>query len=568
MLKVRRQRGSEEGSSISGDRMTGSAHGRRLTRFLGRARRRPRDPAGVGALVGVTELVRAESDLPTVLSLIARTVAEVIGFGTVVLNLYRREWDDFCVTTVHGDKEVQRALLGSTYSRESWAQLLDDRFLRHGVFFIKHGEFDWESDTGKRYVPVREVNDHADAWNPDDEVFVPLYGPGDQLLGILSLGDPASGLRPSEEELGLLVGLAHYAAQALAAAQAAIMRERYRVALEELMHVSSGLTQTLSTDSIMHSVCNGIANALGFQKVCVDLLAGDGQTLVTRAASGWAATDRLLTETLSLTEIASLFDSDFEVDGCLLVPDAIARERVAASQVIYESKLNGRGPHAWNHHWLVIPLHGPNEEIIGVIWVDEPEDRLLPGHEHLQALRIFANQAASALTLATQFEQMRYLADHDPLTQLPNRRAFMRELERGVAEALETHAPLALVVLDLDGLKELNDRHGHAAGDDCLVRIGRLLRTELRPHDRAFRIGGDEFAVLLPATNARGAEEVTARLIEWLERSSRSSVLRPQASFGVAATVDGLETQESLLRAADEAMYRSKNRRKLSRSGD
>jgi len=568
MLKVRRQRGSEEGSSISGDRMTGSAHRRRLTRFLGRARRRPRDPAGVGALVGVTELVRAESDLPTVLSLIARTVAEVIGFGTVVLNLYRREWDDFCVTTVHGDKEVQRALLGSTYSRESWAQLLDDRFLRHGVFFIKHGEFDWESDTGKRYVPVREVNDHADAWNPDDEVFVPLYGPGDQLLGILSLGDPASGLRPSEEELGLLVGLAHYAAQALAAAQAAIMRERYRLALEELMHVSSGLTQTLSTDSIMQSVCNGIANALGFQKVCVDLLAGDGQTLVTRAASGWAATDRLLTETLSLTEIASLFDSEFEVAGCFLVPDAIARERVAASQVIYESKLNGRGPHAWNHHWLVIPLHGPNEEIIGVIWVDEPEDRLLPGHEHLQALRIFANQAASALTLATQFEQMRYLADHDPLTQLPNRRAFMRELERGVAEALETNAPLALVVLDLDGLKELNDRHGHAAGDDCLVRIGRLLRTELRPHDRAFRIGGDEFAVLLPATNARGAEEVTARLIEWLERSSRSSVLRPQASFGVAATVDGLETQESLLRAADEAMYRSKNRRKLSRSGD
>jgi diguanylate cyclase (GGDEF)-like protein len=568
MLKVRRQRGSEEGSSISGDRMTGSAHRRRLTRFLGRARRRPRDPAGVGALVGVTELVRAESDLPTVLSLIARTVAEVVGFGTVVLNLYRREWDDFCVTTVHGDNEVQRALLGSTYSRESWAQLLDDRFLRHGVFFIKHGEFDWESDTGKRYVPVREVNDHADAWNPDDEVFVPLYGPGDQLLGILSLGDPASGLRPSEEELGLLVGLAHYAAQALAAAQAAIMRERYRMALEELMHVSSGLTQTLSTDSIMHSVCNGIANALGFQKVCVDLLAGDGQTLVTRAASGWAATDRLLTETLSLTEIASLFDSEFEVAGCFLVPDAIARERVAASQVIYESKLNGRGPHAWNHHWLVIPLHGPNEEIIGVIWVDEPEDRLLPGHEHLQALRIFANQAASALTLATQFEQMRYLADHDPLTQLPNRRAFMRELERGVAEALETHAPLALVVLDLDGLKELNDRHGHAAGDDCLVRIGRLLRTELRPHDRAFRIGGDEFAVLLPATNARGAEEVTARLVEWLERSSRSSVLRPQASFGVAATVDGLETQESLLRAADEAMYRSKNRRKLSRSGD
>src|SRR5438094_7463118 len=139
----------------------------------------------------------------------------------------------------------------------------------------------------------------------------------------------------------------------------------------------------------------------------------------------------------------------------------------------YEYEQNGRGPQAWNHHWLVIPLHGPQGEIIGVIWVDEPEDRLLPSEERLQALRIFANQAASALTLAAQFEQMRYLADHDPLTQLPNRRAFMRELVRHVADAVVAETPLALIVLDLDGLKEVNDRHGHAAGDDCLIRVGR-----------------------------------------------------------------------------------------------
>jgi diguanylate cyclase (GGDEF)-like protein len=315
-------------------------------------------------------------------------------------------------------------------------------------------------------------------------------------------------------------------------------------------------------------VCNGISNALGFQKVCVDLLADDAVTLVTRAAAGWAGTDRLLTESLSLVEIASLFDSEFEVAGCFLVPNEIARERVATSQVIYESELNGRGPHAWDHHWLVIPLHGPQEEIIGVIWVDEPEDRLQPSEERLQALRIFANQAASALTLATQFDQMRYLADHDPLTQLPNRRAFMRELNRGVAEATDTDAPLALIMLDLDGLKELNDRHGHAAGDDCLVRIGRLLRTELRPRDRAFRIGGDEFAILLPDTTEPAAEEVTSRLVEWLERSGRSSILRTEASFGIAATGTDDDTPEGLLRSADEAMYRSKNRRKLARSGD
>jgi diguanylate cyclase (GGDEF)-like protein len=533
----------------------------------GRARRRAsHELSGVGALVGVTELVRAESDLPTVLSLIARTVSEALGFGTVVLNLYRREWDDFCVTTVHGDEDVRQALLGSTYGWDGWTPLLDDRFLRGGAFFIKHGEFDWQNDVGDRYVPEREVSQHPEAWHPDDEVFVPLYGPGDELLGILSVGEPTSGRRPRDEDLRILVGLAHHAAQALAAAQAAIVRERHRAALEELMHISSGLTQTLSTDSILHSVCSGIANALGFQKVCVDLLSEDGVTLSTRAAAGWAQSDRLVTETLSLAEIAALFDPDYEVAGCFLVPNEVARQRLAASQVIYESEFNGRGPHAWNHHWLVIPLHGPEHEIIGVIWADEPEDRLLPSEERLQALRIFANQAASALTLATQFEQMRYLADHDPLTQLPNRRAFMRELEESLIAASTADEPLALIVLDLDGLKALNDQHGHATGDACLVRLGHLLRTELRPGDQAFRIGGDEFAILLPETTQSAAEDVSARLIEWLELGARSSVVRVEASFGIATRRTGQDTPDALLRAADEAMYRVKHRRKLLRA--
>ena len=560
----------EEDSSIGGDNPTAATRGARRSRRVLRLLRRGQgrgghELSGVGALVGVTELVRAESDLPTVLALIARTVSEVLGFGTVVLNLYRREWDDFCVTTVHGDEEVREALLGSTYGWDGWTHLLDDRFLRGGAFFIKHGEFDWRNDVGARYVAEREVSAHPEAWHPDDELFVPLYGSGDELLGILSVGDPTSGLRPGNEELRLLVGLAHHAAQALAAAQAAIVRERHRASLEELMHISSGLTQTLSTDSILQAVCRGIANALGFQKVCVDLLGDDGVTLETRAAAGWAGGDQLVTATLSLTEIAALFDPDYELAGCFLVPNEIARERLPASQVIYESELNGRGPHAWNHHWLVIPLHGPEEEIIGVIWADEPEDRLVPTEERLQALRIFANQAASALTLATRFEQMRYLADHDPLTQLPNRRAFMRELDRDLTTAVERNSPLALIVLDLDGLKALNDRHGHATGDECLIRVGRLLRTELRPRDQAFRIGGDEFAILLPNTTELAAADVTARIAEWLERGARSSVVRVEASFGIATRRAGQDTPDSLLRAADEAMYRVKHERKLRR---
>jgi diguanylate cyclase (GGDEF)-like protein len=535
-------------------------------RALGLRRRKPPELTGVGALVGITELVRNESDLETVLSLIARTVSETLGFGTVVFNSYRRAWNDFCVTAVHGDGAVRAALLGSTYEWESWQPLLGDRFLRRGAYFIPHGEFDWSSDIGARYVPEREAREDPEAWHPDDEVFVPLYGPGDELLGILSVGDPASGGRPTDEELQLLVGLAGYAAHALAAAQAAVVRERHRAALERLMHISSELSQTLATDTILQAVCDGIADALEFGKVCIDLVDADGDTLITQAATGWQDTDRLARDTLSLHEIATLFDDEFERAGCFLVPNDVARERLAASQVIYESEQNGRGPHAWDHHWLAIPLVGPAGETIGLIWADEPDDRLLPTEERLQALRVFANQAANALTLAAQFEQLRHLANHDPLTQLPNRRAFMRDLEAALAPSEEGVTPLSLVVLDLDGLKTLNDVHGHAAGDECLIRIGHLLRTELRPGDSAYRIGGDEFAILLPGSDAAAAIGTSQRLADWLERQGRSSILRVEASFGVAERGAEHSTADALLGAADEAMYRAKHERKLKRT--
>jgi diguanylate cyclase (GGDEF)-like protein len=556
----------KHGSAPSADASAVARARRRLPGMprLGRRRQDQRAPGltGVGALFGVAQLVRAESDVSTVLSLIATTISDALGFRTVVLNLYRLEWDDFCVTTVHGDDAVARALLGSTYGWDAWEQLLHRRFLRHGAYYIKHGEFDWTSDLGDRYVPEREVAEHPEAWHPNDELFVPLYGSNEELLGIISVGDPVSDLRPTDHELQLLVGLAGYAAQALAAAQAAVVAERHRASLEQLMHISSNLTRTLSNDSILQAVCEGISQALGFQKVCVQLVEDGTRLLATRAATGWPGNDPVLVQTLALDEIAALFDPEFEVAGCFMLPNEIARERVAASQVVYESQQNGTGPHSWNHHWLVIPLEGPEQQTIGVIWADEPDDRLLPTEERLQALRIFANQAAGALTVAAQFQQLRYLADHDPLTQLPNRRAFMRELE----QRFSSPEPLALVVVDLDGFKSLNDRHGHASGDESLVRVARMLRMELREDDEAFRIGGDEFAILLPDATREVAEGMTDRLAELLERSGRSSLLRVDASFGIATRTDAADgTLEGLLRAADEAMYRVKNERRLAR---
>ena len=112
-----------------------------------------------------------------------------------------------------------------------------------------------------------------------------------------------------------------------------------------------------------------------------------------------------------------------------------------------------------------------------------------------------------------EYDRARLTALLDPLTGLGNHRAFQEELARTVSDAQGADAPLALLLLDLDDLKRINDERGHAGGDDALAAMGRLLVTSTRHADRAFRIGGDEFAVLMPNTDAIAAFAIARRLL-------------------------------------------------------
>jgi diguanylate cyclase (GGDEF)-like protein len=153
---------------------------------------------------------------------------------------------------------------------------------------------------------------------------------------------------------------------------------------------------------------------------------------------------------------------------------------------------------------------------------------------------------------------MRFLADHDPLTRLLNRRAFTRRLEVETARSGRYHRPFALVACDLDGFKALNDRHGHLAGDAALERIGGLLGEVLRVTDAAFRIGGDEFAMVLPETDEAEVRAVIDRVATGLVDPDDPLFENLGASFGVATYPRDGADPESLFRAADDAMYTAK----------
>jgi diguanylate cyclase (GGDEF)-like protein len=508
------------------------------------------------SLLEITRAVRSGADVGSVLDAIARVVAETLGFHTVVLNVYRPEWDDFYVANVHGSAPVREALLGSVYDWDSWTPLLDKRFLRAGAYFIPNDAFDWSEHSGTRFVPDGEPTvDGADGWHPNDELFVPLERSDGKIVGIMSFGEPHDGRRPDDEQLAVAVALASHAALALEAAQERTRFQRHQTGLQQLLRVSSQLPQTMSTEAMLTSVCEGISEALEFDKVLIQLLDEETGLLKPAAAAGWDEDDVATTAVLELDLIARLFEPQFEVAGCYLVSRDEAEPRGGPTQLVYRSVMNGRGPHAWDHHWLVVPLFGAEGEVLGVLWADEPRTRLVPNEQVLQALRVFANHAMEALAVATQLEETRFLANHDPLTRLLNRRALLQELSVA-AEECEVK-PLALVFLDVDNFKEINDNHGHATGDRVLARFATLLGELVRRDDRAFRVGGDEFALLLCGATEQEARDVVARIAAAVEANIDPLVRTLDASFGVA-TSRTHEDPEELLRIADEAMYQAK----------
>jgi diguanylate cyclase (GGDEF)-like protein len=510
-------------------------------------------------LMDMPDLMVGDDAIPSLLEEIARVLEQTVGFAGVVINAYRPQWDDFQVTSVAGSPQMRETLMGATYDRARWLPVvLDDRFARCGAYFIPEGAVDW-STGGARYVPDVDGESDPDAWRPGDELFIPCRDSGGQILAVVSLGEPISGRRPSDAELDYLVAVGASAACALDHGQRAQEAARHRAALEELLAVSSRLACQDSIELVLEAVCSGVVRALGFGKVVIELIDSQTGSLTPRASVGWPAGHEPDWE-VPATAIEPLLDPAFEIGGCYLLPGETARERAP----LYEnfvSELNGRGPLAWNHHWLFVPLHDRTGDVVGRIWADDPEDRLLPSRSRLEALAVFANQATMAIVAAGQLEQLRALAQEDPLTGLPNRRAFMRDLESELERTRRHGRSLALVLCDVDHLKHINDTRGHPGGDRALCEVGRVLRECLRAGDTAFRIGGDEFAVLLPDTTAEQAAVVAGRVGAGAPHGTEPV---PRLSCGVAAAPGDGDDAETLISRADAALYATKLARRPS----
>jgi diguanylate cyclase (GGDEF)-like protein len=164
--------------------------------------------------------------------------------------------------------------------------------------------------------------------------------------------------------------------------------------------------------------------------------------------------------------------------------------------------------------------------------------------------------------------ELERLADRDTLTPLYNRRAFVRELSRSMAHVERYSRPSCLIYFDLNGLKEINDKHGHGAGDAALIQVGQILLDNTREFDVVARLGGDEYGVILSETDAQQGREKAEHLAEAIRRRPlhwEGKTLPLDAAYGVYPLKPG-EDPGAALAAADQMMYSHKLARRTARA--
>jgi diguanylate cyclase (GGDEF)-like protein len=168
---------------------------------------------------------------------------------------------------------------------------------------------------------------------------------------------------------------------------------------------------------------------------------------------------------------------------------------------------------------------------------------------------------AQIADLEKRVEQLDELAHQDTLINMPNRRGFMRALERFVDRAKRYGESAAMLFVDLDGLKMINDSFGHKAGDEALIQVAELLVGGVRRSDVVARIGGDEFGILLAHSDEDNAHETALRLTQLIagcEFTHDGDVLPLSVAIGVGM-IDGDDEPEAIMALADQEMYRRKD---------
>jgi diguanylate cyclase (GGDEF)-like protein/PAS domain S-box-containing protein len=222
---------------------------------------------------------------------------------------------------------------------------------------------------------------------------------------------------------------------------------------------------------------------------------------------------------------------------------------------------------------LILPLRG-RDEIIGLLLlkINPKEKELMKDNPTAQkgyydVLRTLVNAVGLAIENVRLTDTLKFQSIHDGLTGVYNRRYFEKVLSEEFARAKRYHRNLSLIFVDLDNFKTINDNYGHRQGDRILQEVGHLLSRNSRKVDSVCRYGGDEFAIIMPETNLKGAgqkaDNITHNISNYLftNLNSPQKPFRLKISAGISALSGNIRSAEEMILSADRMLFKRKNKR-------
>jgi len=322
-----------------------------------------------------------------------------------------------------------------------------------------------------------------------------------------------------------------------------------------LLELSEAISVTRSPNAILRLIVNKMSKLMNVAR-CSIISVTDGKKVVVKASSDLEFHDEILLDLNKYPEIRKAIETKQSVK----INDVKNDPLMASVRPFIEGlDLNSM---------VVIPLI-KKESVIGTFFLrTASHEKGWVCDRVFKLSQLVANIAANALENAILFESVKTAQEYfeevsirDDLTKLYNRRHFYARLKEEFSRAARYQEPLSLLLIDVDDFKQINDTYGHAGGDQALQSFARLLKSAAREGDLPARCGGDEFAMLLPHTDAAGAAELggrIARMVGELEIEALGEN-RLSLSIGCATFIDrNADSFGALVKLADDAMYRSK----------
>jgi diguanylate cyclase (GGDEF)-like protein/putative nucleotidyltransferase with HDIG domain len=362
----------------------------------------------------------------------------------------------------------------------------------------------------------------------------------DGSMGVLALADMQREHAVTKAQFELVQVLAQEAAGAVENARLFKREQRRASHLALLNELGRKATSVLIPQKLLPSICEQIRNAFGYDFARIEMLDPGREELVVEAQAGYGP--ELMGRRIRLGEGLAGVAAD-------------SGEPVLANSVVKEARYIALHPGIRSA--LSLPLKY-REELMGVLSLESREAYAFSQQDVL-TLRTLADQLAIALHNARAYQMALEQAITDGLTGLKTHRFFMEALDREWRRSTRSGNMFSVIMMDLDGFKQVNDRHGHLEGDKVLSAVANLLNEQVRQSNVVARYGGDEFAIMLPETRTDQAEILAERLRAIIESDRYLAAHGVTASFGIATFPVHGPTQEEILRVADSGMYLAKH---------